>query len=275
MMKASSGLEENTPMVLTRKERKPGSGLISGNLSAGLKLGYRNFTKPHLSYRLGLLWVVLDPLLRAIVFSFLMIVIRGNTSPESLVIGVFTIYALNNSISSSMNLRLSAEPFPLSHTPSSTMIVSKITSDILNSIFLGLSSAIILILIVEMPIILVLVLPLSCIALSLIGSGVGLLLSPIVMIVKDISKIISYLLLLSFFLQCVLYPYSDTEGFHRVVLSWLPHTIFVEWARSASSGNQYPFSIQHAISTLFLWALPMFYGFFRFNQYRWRSTTWS
>ena len=49
-----------------------------------------------------------------------------------------------------------------------------------------------------MPIILVLVLPLSCIALSLIGSGVGPLLSPIVMIVKDISKIISYLLLLSF-----------------------------------------------------------------------------
>ena len=80
MMKASSGLEENTPMVLTRKERKPGSGLISGNLSAGLKLGYRNFTKPHLSYRIGLLLVVLDPQHRAIVFSFLMIVIRGNTS---------------------------------------------------------------------------------------------------------------------------------------------------------------------------------------------------
>ena len=57
MMKASSELEENTPMILMRKERKPGSGLISGNLSAGLKLGYRNFTKPHLSYRLGLLWV--------------------------------------------------------------------------------------------------------------------------------------------------------------------------------------------------------------------------
>ena len=274
-MKVLSDSEENTPMILVRKERKPGSGLISGNISAGIQLGFRNFTKPHLSYRLGLLWVVLDPLLRAIVFSFLMIVIRGNTSPESLVIGVFTIHALNNSFSSSMNLRLSQEPFPLSHTPSLAMIVSKITSDILTAIFLGLSSSIILVLFIEIPKPIILVLPLACIVLSLIGSGVGLLLSPNVMIVKDLSKIVSYLLLLGFFLQCVLYPFSDTEGLHRIVLSWLPHTIFVEWARSASSGNQYPFSTEHAISVLFLWVIPMLYGFFRFNQYRWRSTTWS
>lgn len=274
-MEALSVTEENAPMVLTRKERKPGRGLISGNFSAGMKLGYRNFTKPHLSYRLGLLWVVLDPLLRAIVFSFLMIVIRGNTSPESLVIGVFTIYALNNSISSSMNLRLSQEPFPLSHTPSSTMIVSKITSDILTSIFLGLSSSIILIFVIEVPTSLILILPVACISLSLIGSGVGLLLSPVVMIIKDISKIVSYLLLLGFFLQCVLYPFSETEGLHREILSWLPHTIFVEWARATSSGNEYPFSIEHVFSALFLWTIPMLYGFFRFNKYRWRSTTWS
>lgn len=264
-----------TPMLLVRKERKPGGGLISGNISAGIQLGYRNFTKPHLSYRLGLLWVVLDPLLRAIVFSFLMIVIRGNSSPESLVIGVFTIYALNNSFSSSMNIRLSQEPFPLSHTPSVAMIVSKITSDILTAIFLGLSSSIILVIFIEIPNQIILILPVACTILSLIGSGVGLLLSPIVMIVKDLSKIVSYLLLLGFFLQCVLYPFSDTEGLHRIVLSGLPHTILVEWARSVSSGNKYPFSLEHAISVLFVWVVPMFYGFFRFDQYRWRSTTWS
>ena len=83
-------------MELRPTERKAGTGLISGKISAGIQLGYRNFSKPHLGYRLGLLWVVLDPLLRAIVFSFLIIVIRGRASPELLVIGVFTINALNN-----------------------------------------------------------------------------------------------------------------------------------------------------------------------------------
>ena len=274
-MRFSSDSEESISMELRPTERKAGSGLISGKITAGLQLGYRNFTKPHLAYRLGLFWVVLDPLLRAIVFAFLMIVIRGRASPESLVIGVFTIQALNNSISSSMNARLSEEPFPLSHTPSLAIIVSKITSDVLTTIFLGLSGSIILVIFTETPPTILLFLPVSCMVLSLIGSGVGLLFSPIVTVVKDLSKVISYLLLLSFFLQCVLYSFSETEGLHRAVLSWLPHTILVEWARSASPGNDYPFSLKHAITVIFSWFVPMLYGFFRFNHYRWRSTTWS
>ena len=274
-MRTTSHQKEPTSMVLNKKRRKSGRGLISGKITAGMQLGYRKFTRPHLSYRLGLLWVVLDPLLRAIVFTFLMIVIRGSASPESLVIGVFTIIALNNSITSSMDIRLSEEPFPLSHTPSLAIIISKITSDILTAVFLALSGSVILVLFAKMPLSILLVLTFSCSALSLIGSGIGLLFSPFVTMVKDLSKVMSYFLLLSFFLQCVLYSYQETEGLHREVLSWLPHTILVELARTSSPGHNYPFSLEHAIAVLCFWLIPMFYGFFRFDKYRWRSTTWS
>ncbi len=249
--------------------------MVSGTLSAGVQYGFRSFTKPHLGFRLGLLWVVLDPLLRAMVFSFLMIVIRGSTSAESLVIGVFTLTAINRPFSGSMNIRLSEEPFPLSHTPTLPLIFSKITSDILTAIFLGISGATILILALELPIELIIALPLACSFLTLIGSGAGLLLSPFVTVVKDLSKFVSYILLLSFFLQCVLYPYSMTEGYHQMVLYWLPHTIAVEWCRAVASGSTFPFSMEHSAIVFLLWSIPMMYGFFRFDHYRWRATTWA
>ena len=274
-MRGENNADISAPMELSKGIRKPGGSLVPRNFSTGFQLGLRNFTRPHLSYRLGLLWIFLDPLLKAIVYSFLMIVIRGNTSPESLVIGVFTIHALNNTFSSSMNIRLSEEPFPLSHTPTLPLVVSKISSDLLNAIFLGLSSSLILVLVIDLPPKMLIVLPAACMMLSIIGSGTGLLLSPIVMLVKDLSKFVSYVLLLSFFLQCVLYPFSMTEGYHRAVLSWLPHTIAVEWCRSVANASEYPFSFDHAALVMLCWSIPMIYGFYKFDQYRWRSTTWS
>ena len=262
-------------MILSPYRRKPGKVLVSGTISAGVHYGFRNFTRPHLGFRLGLLWVFLDPLLRAMVFAFLMIVIRGSTSPESLVIGVFTLTSLNTPFSKSMNIRLSEEPFPLSHTPTITVIISKVISDVLTAVFLGFSAASILIIVSEPPLFLVVALPLACCSLTLIGSGVGLILSPFIMAIKDLSKLIGYILLLSFFLQCVIYPYSLTEGYHRMVLYWLPHTIAVEWCRSVASGTSFPFTLEHSLVVFFLWSLPMMYGFLRFDHNRWRSTTWS
>ena len=264
---SSKNSQISPDMTLSYRNRKIDRSLVANDLVAGFRLGVQNFTSTHQSYRLGLLWVLLDPLFRAAVFSFLMIVIRGDTSPESLVIGVFTIHALNNSFSSSMNMSLSQEPFPL--------LISKITSDILSAVFLGLAGSSIIVLVSQSPIEVIAVIPVSCVILSVIGSGSGILLSRFVTVAKDISKIIGYLLFLGFFLQCVLYPYSMTEGYHRLILSYLPHTIIVEWCRSVASNNLYPFSILHAAQVLAIWCIPMMVGFFKFHNYRWRATSWS
>lgn len=272
---SSKNSQISPDMTLSYRNRKIDRSLVANDLVAGFRLGVQNFTSTHQSYRLGLLWVLLDPLFRAAVFSFLMIVIRGDTSPESLVIGVFTIHALNNSFSSSMNMSLSQEPFPLSHTPTFPLLISKITSDILSAVFLGLAGSSIIVLVSQSPIEVIAVIPVSCVILSVIGSGSGILLSRFVTVAKDISKIIGYLLFLGFFLQCVLYPYSMTEGYHRLILSYLPHTIIVEWCRSVASNNLYPFSILHAAQVLAIWCIPMMVGFFKFHNYRWRATSWS
>jgi ABC-type polysaccharide/polyol phosphate export permease len=127
----------------------------------------------------------------------------------------------------------------------------------------------------DLPIELLAALPIACSLLTVIGSGAGLLLSPYVTVVKDLSKFVSYVLFLSFFLQCVLYPYSLTVGHHRLVLTWLPHTIVVEWCRAVASNGSSPFSLEHSIIVFAIWSIPMLYGFIRYDYYRWRSTTWS
>ena len=262
-------------MLLTKSARESSNSLVSNSIYSGFHLGIRNFSKPHLGLRLGLLWAILDPLLRAAVFSFLMIVIRADTTPQSLVIGIFTITALNNPFSSSMNSNLKDEPFPLSHTPTLPIIVSKITQDALMAIFLGVTSGIILVIFASIPPEIVLSLPVGCAILSFIGSGLGMLLAPLVTAIKDLSKLVSYVLLLGFFLQCVLFPYSVTTGLHRDVLYWMPHTIIVEWCRAVSSNTDTLFSLEHSFTVLFLWTVPALYGFARFKNYRWRATTWS
>ena len=161
-------------MLLTESVRESSNSLVSNSISSGFQLGIRNFSKPHLGLRLGLLWAILDPLLRAAVFSFLMIVIRADTTPQSLVIGIFTITALNNPFSSSMNFNLKDEPFPLSHTPTLPIIVSKITQDALMAIFIGVTSGTILVIFASVPLEIVLSLPVGCAILSFIGSGLGI-----------------------------------------------------------------------------------------------------
>ena len=267
--------EDASSMLLTESVRESTNSLVSNSVSSGFQLGIRNFSKPHLGLRLGLFWAILDPLLRAAVFSFLMIVIRADTTPESLVIGIFTITALNNPFSSSMNSNLKDEPFPLSHTPTLPIIISKITQDALMAIFIGLTSGTILVIFASVNPEIVLYLPVGCAILSFIGSGLGMLLAPLVTAIKDLSKLVSYILLLGFFLQCVLFPYSITTGLHRDLLYWMPHTIIVEWCRAVSSNSDILFSFEHTVSVLLLWTLPALYGFSRFKNYRWRATTWS
>ena len=49
-------------MVLSNKSRYAEKTLVSGSFSAGVNIGFRKFILPNLSFRLGLLWVILDPL---------------------------------------------------------------------------------------------------------------------------------------------------------------------------------------------------------------------
>ena len=86
-------------MKLTHERRIVEKSHINSPLRSGIILGVRELSKPNLAYRLGLLWIFLDPFLTAAVYGFLITVIRGNVDGWSVLIGVITLRAMNGSIS--------------------------------------------------------------------------------------------------------------------------------------------------------------------------------
>jgi ABC-type polysaccharide/polyol phosphate export permease len=239
----------------------------------GFLLGIKEVTKPNLAYRLGIIWLILDPFITSAIYAFLIVILRGDVNGLSIVIGVLLLGVLNKPITSTM-AKVQYEPFPLKHTSSRLIIYSLLTQYIIQSILIGFSGTLILFLLTEIPIILFLLLPLVSAILSIIGVGLGLIIGPIQVSIRDISKIVSYILTLSFFGQAVIYSYSDTSGLHRQILSLLPHTIFAEYIRSVLNDAQYPFSLSHALLVSIFWLFFSSIGILRYETSRWRASTW-
>ena len=239
-----------------------------------MSLGFRELYKPNLSYRLGLLWLLLDPFLTTAIYGFLIIVVRGNFNGWSVLLGVLTLTSINRSITKNVSARLSTEPFPLMHTQTKPILISKYITSGIQGMLLGFTGAVAIFLLSDSPISLFFHLPLVCIFFSFFGVSIGLLISPMTNVLPDIEKLVSYILLISFFLQAVLYDFDATTGLHREVLSFLPHTLGVEWLRSVISGKEYPFSVNHFSQVALFWLLPCIYSIMRINGSRWRLTTW-
>ena len=260
---------------ISNEQRIVGRSHINSPLRSGIILGIRELSKPNLSYRLGLLWIFLDPLFTAAVYGFLITVIRGNVDGWSVLIGVITLRAINGSVSKGVSSLMDSEPFPLIHTPTKPLIISRITSDGIQSFILGLTCALITMAITDAPASLPFHLSIVCITLSMLGLGIGLLVSPLTTVVKDVARIVKYILMFSFFLQAVIYEYSATSGLHKLVLSYLPHTMGVEWIRSIISGNPYPFELLHASKVLAFWTFISVIGFSKVDSTRWKASTWA
>ena len=256
------------------------SGRLSGDLDgqfalkSGVNLGIKELTKPNLAYRLGLFWILLDPFITAAIYAFLMVVVRGNFRAYSVLLGVLTLQSINRAVSRNMALNLAVEPFPLMHPPTRPLILSRFSTDGIQAVMIGITGALVVIALEDAPSSLLFHLPVTCVALALSGVSIGLIISPSVVIVRDIQKFVSYLLLASFFLQAVLYEYDMTTGYHRTVLSVMPHTLGVEWVRHIVTGDDFPFSVFHVAKVSASWLAIFLLGLMRANRSRWRLTTW-
>jgi len=262
-------------MKLTPKSREVEGYFGWADLKIGILIGIRNLTKPTSILRLGIIWVVLDPLMLSAIYSFLFSITGRAAEAASIVIGVMTLRSFNNSFKTGYSMNLSVEPFPLKHTSTKIFLLSKISIEVLQSMLIGITGSVLLILIFGSPYVLSPYMTFLCAALSLIGVGIGMILSPYVSRFGDLGKLFSYVLFLSFFLQPCLYDYSITSGIHREVLSYIPFTFAVEFLRTVAFGNPYPFEIGHVTKIMTLWIITAIIGFKGADKERWRSTAWS
>lgn len=241
----------------------------------GFSIGARNLAKPTSLLRLGVIWVILDPLILAAIYSFLFSITGRSSTAGSIVIGVMTLRAFNSAFRNGYSMNLSNEPFPLKHTSTPMFLTSVISTEFLTALMIGISGSSVLIFIYGAPISLLPTMAIFCCLLSLMGIGLGMVLCPYVSRIGDLGKLLGYVLFLSFFLQPCLYEFNSTSGIHREVLSYIPFTLSVEYLRSLTYGTEYPFDYNFAISVIVVWTIFSLIGYLGADRERWRATSWS
>ncbi len=195
---------------------------------------------------LGYAWAVLEPLLLAVVYTFIFTILVGSTDPlypVKIIIGVigWTMFARSlttstKSLSSSINL------FQFARVPKTVFATSgTLTNAVLALI--SLSSLIPFYFINDLPITASLLLvPIWLMALSFTGWGIGLLLAPIACKVPDVLNLINFLVRAGFFLSPVMWTYDMFnsrfgEGWHAVVAHMNPTVIPITGMRDAVLGE--------------------------------------
>jgi len=195
---------------------------------------------------LGYAWAVLEPLLLAIVYTFIFTILVGSSDPlypVKIVIGVIgwsmfarSLTTSTKSLSGSINL------FQFARVPKTVFATSGTLTNVVLAM-ISLSSLIPFYFINEIPITAsLLLLPLWLLVLSFTGWGIGLLLAPIACKVPDVLNLINFLVRAGFFLSPVMWTYDMFnsrfgEGWHAVVAHLNPTVIPITGMRDAVLGE--------------------------------------
>ena len=195
---------------------------------------------------LGYAWAVLEPLLLAVVYTFIFTILVGSSDPlypVKIILGVIgwsmfarSLTTSTKSLSNSINL------FQFARVPKTVFATSgTLTNAVLALI--SLSCLIPFYFIHDLPVTWhLLLLPVWLMVLSFTGWGIGLLLAPIACKVPDVLNLINFLVRAGFFLSPVMWTYDmfNTrfgDGWHAVVAHMNPTVIPITGMRDAVLGE--------------------------------------
>jgi len=210
---------------------------------------------------LGYAWAVLEPLLLAIVYTFIFTILVGSSDPMypvKIIIGIigWTLFARSlttsaKSLSSSINL------FQFARVPKTVFATSGTLTNALLAV-ISLTSILPFYFLHDLPISLNLVLILFWMfVLSFTGWGLGLLIAPISCKIPDVLNVVSFLVRAGFFLSPVMWTYDMFsnrfgEGWHAIVAHLNPTVIPITGMRDALLGES---------TTIPTYAYVMCFGF--------------
>jgi ABC-type polysaccharide/polyol phosphate export permease len=195
---------------------------------------------------LGYAWAVLEPLLLAIVYTFIFTILVGSSDPlypVKIVIGIIgwsmfarSLTTSTKSLSGSINL------FQFARVPKTVFATSGTLTNVVLAM-ISLSSLIPFYFISDLPVTAnLLLVPIWLLVLSFTGWGIGLLLAPIACKVPDVLNLINFLVRAGFFLSPVMWTYDMFnsrfgEGWHAVVAHLNPTVIPITGMRDAVLGE--------------------------------------
>ena len=240
-----------------------------------LKKKFRNLSGRK---RLGLVWMVLDPIVVSLVYLFVFTVLSARTSVITIFIGITLFRLTQNSLKIGMNsIKDFTGGLKAERVRTRVLTGSMIRYRIIDNFLQSFGVALILLIIYGAPlsgIVSFLIIP------QLIGflsEGVGMNLAPLAKKVPDLINLVNYILMTLFFASPALYPLHSTQGIHYKLNEFHPFTYFVETARYFMNEQSEILNLDNRIFAFFIFVLivSIIRGYSLIDKLRWRMTTWS
>ncbi len=228
--------------------------------------------------RLGLLWMILDPIVTSFVYLFVFTVLRASTKVESIFIGITLFRLMQLSLKAGMNSiddfsgGLKAERVR-TRVLTSSMIKFRIIDNFLQSF----GVALILLIGYKVPLLGIIVFLLISQIIGFLSEGLGMNLAPIAKNIPDLKNVVNYILMVLFFASPALYPMSFSSGLHYRLNEFHPFPYFVELSRYFAELDSVILDLDNRIFALFSLILVILTirGYSIIDKLRWRMTTWS
>jgi ABC-type polysaccharide/polyol phosphate export permease len=228
--------------------------------------------------RLGLAWIVIDPIVTSLIYLFVLTILRARSDPESLFIGIALYGVLQNSIKSgSASIRDITGGFKAERVRTRTMVMSTIKYRLIDTIASTIGVAGILLFFYEIDILGVILFVIISSIVGITFEGIGLSLSLIMRRIPDLVNVTNLFLRLMFFAGPVMYPMAATSGVHYNINLFNPFTYFVEVARYFSAQESIVNSVNEVYFIL-VFSLCIFVsilGYLRMDKTRWVISSWS
>ena len=229
------------------------------------------------STKLGYLWLVLDPLVLTLVYLFVFTVLRANSDPVSLFIGLSMVRGLQGSMVGGAGAPDLTGGITIERTRTRAIAISRILKVASDSFFLGIGVTAALILVFETSFIACIIFMFLLFLSNLFWYSVGTIFSPMTSFVPDLLKMVSYFGLVMFFVSPALYPLGKTQGIHRQISLVNPFSYFVEGARTFATGSEdyLLLSIEIGLFWLGFFLIVGLIGLKSLDSVRWRLSVWS
>lgn len=228
--------------------------------------------------RLGLAWIVIDPIVTSLIYLFVLTVLRARSDPESLFIGIALYGVLQNSIKSGIaSIKDITGGFKAERVRTRTMVMSTIRYRTIDTLASTCGVAGILLLFYEVKLIGVVLFIIISLAVGLIFEGIGLTLSLVMRRIPDLVNVTNLFLRLMFFAGPVMYPMAATTGIHYKINLFNPFTYFSESARYFADQESIIGSVSdyYLILAILSCVIIAISGYLRMDKTRWVISSWS
>jgi len=227
---------------------------------------------------LGQMWLILDPMIQAAIYFFVLVVLRAREDPQSLIIGITYVRILQRGLGDGFNGAIDySGGIKIERVRTRVFLMAEGILGLTTSFFMTIGVVVGFVLYFGESITEMLAFMVLAYFLYLFWYVLGSVLSPAGIFIPDLKAFVTYFGMLMFFASPAIYTLGQTTGAHRQLSLINPFSYFVEAARAIIIGSEdyNLLSTDLGVAFAIFFLLATFLSIRNFDKLRWRFSTWS